>query len=72
MIRHYEAIGLLRRWAHLRELRVYRDSTFIRCAYPRARDLGFSMADIQELLGLWQKHVPIERVGQEDRRQARR
>ena len=56
MIRHYEAIGLLPKVARtFANYRVYRDSDvhtlrFIR----RARALGFSMADIKELLGLWQ------------------
>ena len=56
MIRHYEAVGLLPKVARtFANYRVYRDSDvhtlrFIR----RARALGFSMADIQELLGLWQ------------------
>ena len=56
MIRHYEAIGLLPKLARtLANYRVYRESDvhtlrFIR----RARALGFPMADIQELLGLWQ------------------
>lgn len=56
MIRHYEAIGLLPKVTRtFANYRVYRDSEvhalrFIR----RARALGFSMADIQELLGLWQ------------------
>lgn len=56
MIRHYEAIGLLPKVARtFANYRVYRDNDvhalrFIR----RARALGFSMADIQELLGLWQ------------------
>lgn len=55
MIRHYEAIGLLPRIARTESnYRVYRDSDvhelrFIR----RARDLGFSMEEIRELLGLW-------------------
>jgi Cu(I)-responsive transcriptional regulator len=56
MIRHYEAIGLLPKVARtFANYRVYRESDvhtlrFIR----RARALGFSMNDIQELLGLWQ------------------
>jgi MerR family transcriptional regulator, copper efflux regulator len=56
MIRHYEAIGLLPKAARtFANYRVYRESDvhtlrFIR----RARALGFSMDDIQELLGLWQ------------------
>ena len=56
MIRHYESIGLLPKVARtFSNYRVYRDSDvhtlrFIR----RARALGFSMDDIQELLSLWQ------------------
>jgi MerR family transcriptional regulator, copper efflux regulator len=56
MIRHYEAIGLLPKVARtFADYRVYRETDvhtlrFIR----RARALGFSMNDIQELLGLWQ------------------
>ncbi len=56
MIRHYEAIGLLPKVARtFANYRVYRESDvhtlrFIR----RARALGFSIDDIQELLGLWQ------------------
>jgi Cu(I)-responsive transcriptional regulator len=56
MIRHYEAIGLLPKVARsAANYRLYRHSDihtlrFIR----RARMLGFSMKDIQELVGLWQ------------------
>jgi MerR family copper efflux transcriptional regulator len=56
MIRHYEAIGLLPKVARtFANYRVYTDNDvhtlrFIR----RARTLGFSMADIKELLSLWQ------------------
>ena len=56
MIRHYEAIGLLPKVTRTAaNYRVYGPSDvhtlrFIR----RARTLGFSMADIKELLGLWQ------------------
>lgn len=56
MVRHYESLGLLPR-VHRTEsgYRVYTDSEihtlrFIR----RSRDLGFSMAEIAELLKLWQ------------------
>lgn len=55
MIRHYEAIGLLPKVARtFANYRVYAPNDvhvlrFIR----RARDLGFSMDEIQELLGLW-------------------
>jgi Cu(I)-responsive transcriptional regulator len=56
MVRHYESLGLLPKVARTeanyrrygeREVHVLR---FIR----RARDLGFSMAEIAELLKLWQ------------------
>jgi len=56
MIRHYEAIGLLPKVARTAaNYRLYREADvhtlrFIR----RARALGFSMADIKELVGLWQ------------------
>ena len=56
MIRHYETIGLLPKVARtMANYRVYSGSDvhtlrFIR----RARDLGFSMDEIRELLGLWQ------------------
>jgi Cu(I)-responsive transcriptional regulator len=56
MIRHYEAIGLLINVARTHaNYRVYSANDvhvlrFIR----RARDLGFPMDDIKELLGLWQ------------------
>lgn len=57
MVRHYETIGLLPRAARTdSNYRVYAPNDvhtlrFIR----RARSLGFSMADIKELLGLWRK-----------------
>jgi Cu(I)-responsive transcriptional regulator len=56
MIRHYEAIGLVPKVTRsLGNYRVYRETDvhtlrFIR----RARALGFPMADIKELLSLWQ------------------
>jgi MerR family copper efflux transcriptional regulator len=56
MIRHYEEIGLVRPSKRtLSNYRTYSGSEvhvlrFVR----RARALGFSMADIKELVGLWQ------------------
>jgi len=56
MIRHYESLGLLPRVARTdSNYRQYSEAEvhtlrFIR----RARDLGFSMADIAELVSLWQ------------------
>jgi Cu(I)-responsive transcriptional regulator len=55
MIRHYEALGLLPKVPRSAAgYRQYDDATihtlrFIR----RARDLGFGMAEIERLLGLW-------------------
>lgn len=59
MIRHYEAIGLLRKVARtFANYRLYTPNDlhtlrFIR----RARTLGFSIDDIRELLGLWQSRA---------------
>jgi Cu(I)-responsive transcriptional regulator len=56
MVRHYESLGLLPRVARTDAgYRQYREAEihtlrFIR----RGRDLGFSMAEIAELLKLWQ------------------
>jgi len=56
MVRHYESLGLLPRVARTESgYRQYGEADvhtlrFIR----RARDLGFSMAEIAELLKLWQ------------------
>jgi Cu(I)-responsive transcriptional regulator len=55
MLRHYESLGLLGRVARTEAgYRLYSEADvhalrFIR----RARDLGFSMAEIAELVGLW-------------------
>lgn len=64
MVRHYESLGLLPP-VHRTEsgYRQYGDREvhtlrFIR----RARDLGFSMKQIQTLLGLWQQHRPSREV----------
>ena len=57
MVRHYESLGLLPKVARTEAgYRQYGDAEvhtlrFIR----RARDLGFSMTEIGELLKLWQK-----------------
>jgi Cu(I)-responsive transcriptional regulator len=71
MIRHYESLGLLRtvrrsdggyRLYETKDLHVLR---FIR----RARDLGFSMKDIGQLLGLWQNRrrasADVRRIAQQ-------
>lgn len=56
MIRHYEAIGLLKNVARTyANYRVYSDNDVHTLRFiKRARTLGFSMEDIHELLALWQ------------------
>lgn len=55
MIRHYEAIGLLPAATRTESgYRVYRPEDLHALRFIRnARDLGFPLAEIQELLGLW-------------------
>jgi Cu(I)-responsive transcriptional regulator len=55
MIRHYEAIGLLPAAARTESgYRVYTlDDAHALRFVRNARDLGFSLAEIEELLGLW-------------------
>ncbi len=56
MIRHYEAIGLLKNVARTyANYRVYNGNDIHTLRFiKRARTLGFSMDDIRELLALWQ------------------
>jgi MerR family transcriptional regulator, copper efflux regulator len=56
MIRHYEAIGLLKKVARtFANYRVYSDSDAHTLRFiKRARTLGFSIEDIRALLSLWQ------------------
>lgn len=58
MIRHYEAIGLIpapeRTFANYR---IYTDADLHSLRFvKRARSLGFSMKQIEALLGLWREH----------------
>ncbi len=79
MVRHYEALGLLGRVTRSESgYRRYSDTEvhtlrFIR----RARDLGFSMVEIRELVKLWQnrrrasadvKRIALAHVSDLDRR----
>lgn len=81
MLRHYESLGLLPQVARTEAgYRLYSDKEvhtlrFIR----RARDLGFSIAEITELLKLWQnrgrassevKRIALAHVADLDRRLA--
>lgn len=56
MVRHYESIGILPKAARTEgNYRLYgRNEVHTLRFIRRARDLGFSMEDIRELLGLWQ------------------
>ena len=56
MIRHYEAIGLLKNVARtFANYRVYSDADVHTLRFiKRARTLGFSIEDIRALLSLWQ------------------
>jgi len=56
MIRHYEAIGLLKKVARTQaNYRLYGDADVHTLRFiKRARLLGFSIDDIRDLLSLWQ------------------
>jgi MerR family copper efflux transcriptional regulator len=56
MVRHYEAIGLLKKVARTyANYRVYSANDVHALRFiKRARSLGFSIEDIRELLSLWQ------------------
>jgi MerR family copper efflux transcriptional regulator len=58
MLRHYESLGLLPPVARTDSgYRLYRlDDVNTLRFIRRARDLGFSMAEIAELVSLWQDH----------------
>lgn len=64
MIRHYEEIGVIpaagRTYANYR---IYSQNEVHSLQFVRrARDLGFSMKQIQALLGLWQERRPSKEV----------
>ena len=56
MVRHYEALGLLGKVARTDSgYRLYSPADVHTLRFiKRCRDLGFSMAEISELVGLWQ------------------
>lgn len=64
MIRHYEAVGLLPSAARSASgYRLYSDTDVQVLAFIRhARDLGFSLPQISELLGLWRNRRRASRT----------
>lgn len=71
MIRHYESLGLLSRARRTAAgYRIYDQNDIHTLRFVRrARDLGFSMKAIQQLLGLWQNRrrssADVRRVAQQ-------
>lgn len=79
MIRHYEEIGLLPKVARTESgYRQYQDSDIHNLRFVRtARDLGFSIKEIESLLRLWQnrkraskdvKRIALARIDDLERR----
>jgi Cu(I)-responsive transcriptional regulator len=79
MIRHYELMGLLKEARRtLAGYRIYDDADVHTLRFVRrARDLGFSVKDIERLLGLWQnrrrassdvRRIAQEHIGELDRK----
>ena len=70
MVRHYESLGLLSRvWRTDSGYRQYLEADVRSLQFiKRARDLGFSMAEIAELVGLWQNRqrasASVKRIAQ--------
>ncbi len=71
MVRHYEALGLLGRVARTDSgYRQYRGAdVHVLRFIKRARELGFSMAEITELVGLWKDKrrtsAQVKRIAQQ-------
>lgn len=71
MIRYYQSLGLLKEARRTAAgYRIYDDSDVHTLKFVRrARDLGFSMEEIERLLGLWQNRrrssADVRRVAQE-------
>jgi Cu(I)-responsive transcriptional regulator len=79
MIRYYESLGLLKEARRTSAgYRLYDESDVHRLRFVRrARDLGFSMDEIRQLLGLWQnrrrasadvRRVAEQHIGELDRK----
>lgn len=71
MIRHYEALGLLKEARRtVAGYRIYDDADIHTLRFVRrARDLGFSIKEIEQLLGLWRNKrrssADVRRVAQQ-------
>lgn len=71
MVRHYESLGLLPRVARTDSgYRQYSEADVHTLRFiKRARDLGFSMAEIAELVALWQNRrrasASVKRIAQQ-------
>ena len=71
MVRHYEALGLLGRVARTDSgYRQYREAdVHVLRFIKRARELGFSMAEITDLVGLWKDKrrtsAQVKRIAQQ-------
>jgi Cu(I)-responsive transcriptional regulator len=71
MIRHYESLGLLKPARRtFAGYRIYEQSEVHTLRFVRrARDLGFSIKEIERLLGLWQnrrrKSAEVRRIAQD-------
>lgn len=75
MVRHYESLGLLRRVGRTDSgYRQYSEAEVHTLRFiKRARDLGFSMEEIGELVGLWQNgrraSATVRRIAQKHERE---
>lgn len=71
MVRHYESLGLLPRVTRTESgYRLYSEAEVHTLRFiKRARDLGFSMAEIGELVALWQNRrrasASVKRIAQQ-------
>ncbi|MCW8087924.1 MerR family transcriptional regulator [Sabulicella glaciei] len=73
MIRHYEAIGLVRPRRHANNYRVYTEQTVATLRFIRhARDLAMPLAEVKALLSLWDGRATPEKVRAQAEAEVRR